>query len=80
MKTWRAFEAKREQLIKKHGVKLIGAWHDAMNHRLVMVWDGNLEKLMALFMEPEMMAFGAIHNNDFAPVTTYEESVKLFMK
>jgi hypothetical protein len=80
MKTWRAFEAKREQLMNKHGVKLIGAWHDIMNHRLIMVWDGSLEKLMELFMEPEMMAFGAFHNNEFVPVTTYEESVKLFMK
>jgi hypothetical protein len=80
MKAWRALNAKWERLIRKHGVKLIGAWHDAMNHRLVMIWDGSLEKLMELFMEPETMAFGAIHNTEFVPVTTYEESVKLFMK
>jgi hypothetical protein len=80
MKTWRAFEAKREQLMKKHGVKLIWAWHDPNNHRFVMVWDGSLEKLMEWGMEREIMAFGAIHNTEFVPVTTYEECVKLFMK
>jgi hypothetical protein len=80
MKTWRALNAKWEQLIKKHGVKLIGAWHDAGNHRLILVWDGSMDALMKLWMEPEMMAFGAIHNNELVPVTTYEESVKLFMK
>jgi hypothetical protein len=80
MKIWRAYEAKREQLIKKHGLKVIGAWHDAINHRGVMVWDGTLEKLMELNMEPETLAFGAIHTHEIVPVTTYEESVKLFMK
>jgi hypothetical protein len=80
MKTWRAYEAKRERLIKKHGLKVIGAWHDAINHRVVMVWDGTLEKLMELNMEPEALAFGAIHTHEIVPVTTYEESVKLFMK
>jgi len=80
MKTWRAFEAKRERLMKKHGVKLIGAWHDAMNHRLIMVWDGTLEKLMEFNMEPEMLAFLAFHTHEMLPVTTYEEAVKIFMK
>jgi len=80
MKTWRALNAKWEQLIKKHGIKLIGAWHDAMHHRIVMVWDGTLEKMMEFCMEPEMLAFGAIHDNELIPVTTYEEAVKLFMK
>jgi hypothetical protein len=80
MKAWRALHAKWEQLIKKHGVKLIGGWHDTMNHRFVIVWDGSFEKMMELSMEPEMMAFGAIHNNEFVPVTTLEESVKLFLK
>jgi hypothetical protein len=78
MKAWRALNAKWEQLIKKHGVKLVGAWHDGMNHRFVMVWDGTLEKLMELSMEPEMMAFGAFHNNELCPVMTLEESRKLF--
>jgi hypothetical protein len=80
MKAWRASEAKRVQLIKKHCVKLVGAWHDAMNHRVVMVWDGTLDKLLELYMEPEMLAFAAIHTHEIVPVTTYEESVKYFMK
>ena len=80
MKAWRAYEAKKEQLTKKHGVKVIGAWHDAMNHRMVTVWDGTIEKLMELSMEPEMLAFAAIQTHEIVPVTTYEESVKIFMK
>ena len=80
MKSWHAYEAKREQLIKKHGIKVIGSWHDAMNHRLVTVWDGTIERVMDFCMEPEMLAYGATQTHELVPVTTYEESVKLFMK
>ena len=80
MKASRALNAKLEELTKKHGVKLVGGWHDVGNHRFVMVWDGTFEKLMELSMEPEMMAWGAYHNNELCPVFTLEESAKFFLK
>jgi len=80
MKVSRALNAKMEQLTKKHGVKLVGGWHDAGNHRFVMVWDASFEALMKLSMEPEMMAWGALHNNEIVPVMTLQESAKLFLK
>ena len=80
MKASRAVNAKLEELTKKHGVKLVGGWHDTGNHRFVMVWDASFEALMTLSMEPEMMTFGALHNNEICPVMTFEESAKLFLK
>jgi hypothetical protein len=72
--------AKLEQLTKKHGVKMVGAWHDAGNHRIIFVWDGSMDALMKLWMEPEMIAWGALHTTELAPVTTLEETAKMFLK
>jgi hypothetical protein len=71
---------KMDELNKKHGVKLVGGWHDGGNHRFVMVWDASFEALMKLSMEPEWMAWGALHNNELSPVMTLEESAKFFLK
>ena len=80
MKANKDLAAKLDNLTKKHGIKLVGGWHDAANHRFVMLWDGSFEALMGLSMEPEMLTWGAFHNTEAFPVMTLEESAKLFLK
>ena len=80
MKIGKNVNANMDRLLKKHGVKMIGGWHDATKHRFVMVYDASFEALMKLSMEPEMVAWGALHNNELVPVLTLEEAAKLYMK
>jgi hypothetical protein len=80
MKASSNLNAKMDKLTKKHGVKIVGAWHDGANHRFVFLWDASFDALMKLSMEPEMMAWGAFHNNEVFPVMTLEETAKLFLK
>jgi hypothetical protein len=71
---------KLEKLTKKHGIKMVGGWHDGANHRVIIVWDGSFEALMKLSMEPEFLTWGALHNTETCPVMTLEESAKFFLK
>jgi hypothetical protein len=80
MKASSVLSAKLGELTKKHGVKIVGAWHDAGNHRFVFLWDASYDALMKLSMEPEMLSWVAFHNNETFPVMTLEESAKLFLK
>jgi hypothetical protein len=80
MKVSRALNASLDRLVKKHGVKMIGGWHDAGNHRFVIVYDASFEALMKLSVEPEMIAWGALHNSEICPVVTLEEAAKLYLK
>jgi hypothetical protein len=80
MKASKNLAANLNTLTKKHGLKLAGAWHDGANHRFIMLWDGSFDALMKLSMEPEMLTWGALHNNEVFPVMTFEESARLFLK
>jgi hypothetical protein len=80
MKINKSVNANLEKLLKKHGVKMVGGWHDPTNHRFVMVFDASFEALMKLSMEPELVAWGALHNSEMFPVLTLDEAAKLYMK
>jgi hypothetical protein len=80
MKINRNVSANMDRLLKKHGVKMVGGWHDAGKHRFVIVYDASFEALMKLSMEPEMIAWGALHTSEIFPVLTLEEASKLYMK
>ena len=70
--------AKLEQLTKKHGIKVVGAWVSLPDHLLVMVYDApNMEAMLKLQMEPEIMDWLGYNTTEFRPVITAEESMKL---
>jgi uncharacterized protein with GYD domain len=70
--------AKLEQLTKKHGIKVVGAWVSLPDHLLVMVYDApNMEAMLKLQMEPEIMDWLKYNTTEFRPVITAEESMRL---
>jgi uncharacterized protein with GYD domain len=70
--------AKLEQLTKKHGIKVVGAWVSLPDHLLVMVYDApNMEAMLKLQMEPEIMDWLGYNTTEFRPVITAEESMRL---
>jgi len=76
-----AFFSKQEQLLKKHGVKVIGAWHSAEDHTVAMVYEvPNVEAMQKFMMEPEVLNFMAYQTGHTRLVTTMEEAVKLYLK
>jgi len=70
--------AKMDQLLKKHGIKVVGGWHSAPDHFTVVVYDApSMEALLKFSMEPEVRAYSSYHMTETRPVMTIEESMKL---
>lgn len=73
--------SKMEQLTKKHGIKVIGAWHSMEDHVVVMVYDvPSIEAMQKFMMEPEVLNFNAYQTSHTRLVTTLEEAMKLYLK
>jgi|APFre7841882654_1041346.scaffolds.fasta_scaffold00017_2 hypothetical protein len=73
--------SKMEQLHKKHGIKVVGAWHSAEDHEMITVYDvPNREALHKFMMEPEAMAWNAYHTSQTKSITTIEEAMKMYLK
>jgi hypothetical protein len=76
-----AFMSKHEQLLKKHGIKEVGAWHSAEDHVSVVVSDvPNVEAMQGFMMEPEVLNFMAYQTGHTRLVTTIEEAAKMYLK
>lgn len=59
-KLWLDYVRKSDELWKKHGVKMLGAWTVPNEHLYVEVDEApSLEAIQNLSMEPEIQAFGA---------------------
>lgn len=57
---------KLPELLKKHGVKLIGGWSVTSEHSAVGVFEiSSMEAFEKLGNEPEMDAMGAFNTNEF---------------
>jgi len=75
------FTTKMEGLLKKHGIKIIGAWHSHGDHSTVAVYDApSMEALLKFSMEPEAVIWAAYNVVETKPVMTLEESLKMFLK
>jgi len=67
-----------EPLMKKYGIKLVGAWASMPDHLSVMVWDApSTEAMMKMSMEPVIMAWAGYQTIETKPVMTLEEVMKL---
>jgi hypothetical protein len=75
------FMSKHDQLLKKHGIKTVGAWHSAEDHVYVIVSDvPNIEAWQKFMMEPEVLNFMAYHTGHTRLVTTMDETAKMYPK
>ena len=69
---------KLEELLKKHGVKMIGAWIVPSEHLHFMVFDApSLEAFNALGMEPEISAMGAFNTTEIKMAISAQEAIKM---
>ena len=70
--------AKFDQLLKKHGIKVIGGWNAGDDHSIVVVYDvPSLEAIMNFSMEPEVMVWSSYHTTETKMVMTLEDSMKM---
>jgi hypothetical protein len=70
--------AKMDQLLKKHGIKMVGGWAATPEHLFVGVYDApSMEAMLKFSMEPEAMAWMCYNTTETKPVMTLEETMKL---
>lgn len=71
--------AKFGDLMKKHGVKLVGAWTVETKHLLVMVYDTPTFDVFQKFIkEPELVKWLAAQDiTEYDPAMTLEETLKM---
>ncbi len=70
--------AKMDQLLNKHGIKMIGGWNAPDDHSAVAVFDvPTLEAMLNFSMEPEVMTWSSYHTTELKMIMTLEESMKL---
>jgi hypothetical protein len=76
-----AYFSKQEQLTRKHGVKIVGAWHSMEDHTVAIVFEvKSVEAMQEFMMEPEVLNFMAYQTSHTRLVTTMEEAAKLYLK
>jgi len=72
------YVSKRDGLLKKHGVKMLGNWIVLGEHLNVFVLDApSSEDLEKFFMEPEFMAINAFDNIEVKMALNAEEVIKM---
>lgn len=65
---------KMDELLDKHGVKMVGSWTNVPNHTIYAVFDApSMEDYMKLVNEPEMMAWLKYHRVREEIVMSWEE-------
>jgi len=70
--------AKMGQLMKKHGIKMIGGWAAMMEHLFVGVCEApTMDAVVKFSMEPEIMSLNLYTETVVQPVLTLEEAMKL---
>jgi len=76
-----AFFSKQEELLRKHRIKVVGAWHSAEDHTVAMVYEvASIEDMQKFYMEPEVLNFMAYQTGHTRLVTTMEDAVKFYLK
>jgi len=70
-----------EELAKKHGVKIVGAWSVHMKHFQVFVYDvPKYEAFAAFSMEPPIKKMADMYDIDVWPVVTMQEMTQMLMQ
>lgn len=73
------FMGKVDELMKKHGIKMLGAWTmDPAGHQSFWAVEApSVEALQKFGMEPETLATSAYRTMDIKIVMSFEEEMKL---
>jgi uncharacterized protein with GYD domain len=70
--------AKMDQLLKKHGVKVVGGYAAMMEHLFVAVYEApSMDALLKFTMEPEFMNWNGYNETVIQPAMTTEEAMKM---
>jgi len=70
-----------EELAKKHGVKIVGAWSVHQKHFQVVVYDApSYEAVAAFAMEPPIKKMADMYDIDMWPVMTMQEVAQMLMQ
>ncbi len=69
-----------ESLAKKHQMKILGSWTDFPVHIIYMVFEGSLDSLQKLLMEPELMEWLSFNKMETKIVMKNEEILALLKK
>ena len=64
-------------LTKKHGIKQLGAWTDFPEHIIYMVFEGSLDAMQKLQMEPCITAWLSWNTMERKIVNKNEEILKM---
>ena len=69
---------KMEELLKKHGVKMVGLWQVPTEHLVFEVHEApSLEAIQKLGMEPEIARLGAYNTYEMKVATSFEEAIEM---
>jgi hypothetical protein len=69
-----------DDLTKKHGIKLLGSWTDFPEHIIYNVFEGSLDAMQKLQMEPCMMDWLSWNTMEIKIVSKSEEILKMLKK
>jgi len=72
---------KMEELLKKHGVKLLGGWIVTTEHLGVYAFEApSFEAFQKLGNEPEVLATSAFETYEIKPAISFEEAVQMLQQ
>jgi L-rhamnose mutarotase len=76
-KTWNQIYANMPQLLKKHGIKNVGAWAVMSEHTMYFVFDApTLEAWQKYVMEPDMMTWLGTNMTQIKMAAPVEQAAK----
>jgi hypothetical protein len=72
--------SKRDGLLKKHGVKMLGSWAVPAEHLYLSAVEGSLDAIQKFMMEPESIATTAYATWETKVALSGEEAAKMLKK
>ena len=77
-KAYTEYLSKRDELLKKHGIKMLGWWNVHMEHLIVAALEmPSSDAFQKFSMEPEFMALTAFSTYELKMASTMEEVEKM---
>ena len=78
-KVYLDFWDNRDKTMKKHGVKMLGAYVANVEHLLIFVFEApSYEVFQKCSIEPEIVALNAYSSNELIIASTMEDAMKMF--
>jgi uncharacterized protein (DUF1330 family) len=80
-KVYMDYLSKRDGLLKKHGIKMLGWWNIHLEHLIVAVLEmPSLDAFQKFTMEPEFNALTAFSTYEMKMASTMEEAQKMLQQ